>query len=34
MEMEDKWNQGLFTVAMLKTWADEIQMSKVLAAVR
>lgn len=33
MEMEDKWQQGLFDVSMLKEWADKGQNDKVLAAV-
>ena len=33
MEMEDKWQQGLFNVAMLKEWADKGEQDKVLAAV-
>ncbi|SDZ95217.1 Methyl-accepting chemotaxis protein [Desulfuromusa kysingii] len=33
MEMEDKWQQGLFSVAMLKDWADQGEQNKVLAAV-
>jgi len=33
MEMEDKWQQGLFNIAMLKEWADKGQQDKVLAAV-
>lgn len=33
MEMEDKWTQNLFNVQMLKEWADQGQMDKILAAV-
>lgn len=33
MEMEDKWQQGLFNVATLKEWADKGQKDKILAAV-
>jgi methyl-accepting chemotaxis protein len=33
MEMEDKWKQGLFSVAMLKEWAAKGQNDKVIAAV-
>jgi methyl-accepting chemotaxis protein len=33
MEMEDKWQQGLFNIAMLKEWADKGEQDKVLAAV-
>ena len=33
MEMEDKWQQGLFNVAMLKEWADNGEQDKILAAV-
>ncbi len=33
MEMEDKWNLGLFNVGQLKQWADQGQTDKVLASV-
>ena len=33
MEMEDKWQKGLFNIAMLKEWADKGEQDKVLAAV-
>ena len=33
MEMENKWQQGLFNVAMLKEWAGQGERDKVLATV-
>lgn len=33
MEMEEKWDRGLFTIEQLKQWADDGQGDKVLAAV-
>ncbi len=33
MEMEDKWKQGLFSVDMLRDWAQQNQQDKILAAV-
>ncbi|WP_051689517.1 methyl-accepting chemotaxis protein [Pelobacter seleniigenes] len=33
MEMEDKWNMGLFNVGQLKEWADQGHTDKVLASV-
>ncbi len=32
-EMADKWHQGIFTAATLRTWVDEGKQEKVLAAV-
>ncbi|MBN1958423.1 MAG: DUF3365 domain-containing protein [Desulfuromonadales bacterium] len=33
IEMEDKWQKGLFNVGMLKQWADKGETDKVLASV-
>ena len=33
LEMEDKWQQGLFDVGMLRNWAEQDQHDKVLSAV-
>lgn len=33
MEMEENWKQGLFTVDMLKGWADQGAHNKIIAAV-